>query len=225
MSCSIVNKYEELSGIVSRKGRLMVHQNRKTDRRVRRTEALLRGALSALVREKPYDEIVVKEILHRANVGRSTFYAHFGDKNELLQSCIHDILRSASLDAGQGATGSAERILRFSLPILDHIERHRAGGQVALAPEGQGAVHEQLSHAITNLIENEVTIALHRQRRSVGRPSASLLARWIASTFVLVLDWWARSESPLPAREAARLFRRLIEPSLSEALKTPPPTP
>jgi AcrR family transcriptional regulator len=54
---------------------------------------LVRSALATLVSEKPYEDIVVKEILHRANIGRSTFYTRFGDKDELLLSCIHDMLR------------------------------------------------------------------------------------------------------------------------------------
>jgi len=48
--------------------------------------------------------------------------------------------------------------------------------------------------------------------------SLELLVRWIASTFVLVLNWWVESDSPLPPREADNLFRGLIEPSLAEAL-------
>jgi hypothetical protein len=42
------------------------------DRRIQKTQELLRGALASLIGEKPYDSIVVKEILDRANVGRST---------------------------------------------------------------------------------------------------------------------------------------------------------
>jgi hypothetical protein len=41
---------------------------------VRRTKASLHDALIGLAREKPYPSIAVKEILDRANVGRSTFY-------------------------------------------------------------------------------------------------------------------------------------------------------
>ena len=64
------------------------------DRRVQRTKTSLRAALIGLAREKPYDSIAVKEILDRANVGRSTFYAHFRDKKDLLESGIHEMLRS-----------------------------------------------------------------------------------------------------------------------------------
>ena len=64
------------------------------DRRIQKTRDLLHRSLAALIHEKPYDSISVKEILDRANVGRSTFYTHFSDKDELLVSSIHDLLRS-----------------------------------------------------------------------------------------------------------------------------------
>lgn len=45
-------------------------QKRLMDRRVQKTQSLLREALVSLIREKSYDAIAVKEILDRANVGR-----------------------------------------------------------------------------------------------------------------------------------------------------------
>ena len=66
------------------------------DRRIQKTTNLLREALVSLIAEKPFDSIVVKEILDRANVGRSTFYMHFRDKDDLLISGIHDLLGPVS---------------------------------------------------------------------------------------------------------------------------------
>ncbi len=95
-----------------------MHDKRTKDRRTQKTEALLREALGALIREKPYDDIVVKEILARADVGRSTFYAHFHDKDELLLSGIQDMLRSAQSREGivsseRGCTAAASRRATF----------------------------------------------------------------------------------------------------------------
>jgi AcrR family transcriptional regulator len=196
-----------------------VPEKRQKDRRIQKTEALLRGALGGLIREKPYEDIVVKEILNRANVGRSTFYTHFADKDELLLSCIHDILRSAQMGGWGRATAKPQTdIVWFSLPILEHIERHRRTGQATMGPRGRWAVHEHLQHAIIELIEDEVRTALRRSSRTGRHVSPDLLVRWIASTFVLVLNWWVESDSPLSAREADGVFRALIEPSLAEAL-------
>jgi len=62
---------------------LALHEEQVKDRRIQKTKSLLHEALGSLIREKPYDAIVVQEILDRANVGRSTFYMHFSDKDDL----------------------------------------------------------------------------------------------------------------------------------------------
>ena len=86
-------------------------------------------------------------------------------------------------------------------------------------PQGRQALHEHLRQAITGLVANEITTALRYGRRAAGEASPELLARWIATTFVLTLDWWVESDSPLPARDAEGVFRGLIEPGLAETLR------
>jgi AcrR family transcriptional regulator len=195
-----------------------MHEGRTKDRRIQKTEMLLRDALAGLIREKPYDDIVVKEILARANVGRSTFYTHFRDKDELLLSGIQGMLASAGPAGGRGIPGNPwESIVWFSLPILEHIEEHRRVGGATMGARGRRAMHEHLKHAITELIGDEVRTAL-RRRRTESHASPELLAHWIASTFALVLNWWVESDSPLPARDVDGLFRGLIEPSLAGLL-------
>jgi AcrR family transcriptional regulator len=59
---------------------------RKQDRRVQRTQQLLRTAMLSLIQEKGFETVSVQEIVDRANVGRATFYAHFDSKADLLAS-------------------------------------------------------------------------------------------------------------------------------------------
>src|SRR5215468_7899724 len=93
---------------------MTLREKRVKDRRIQKTKNLLHEALGSLIREKPYDEIVVKEILDRANVGRSTFYMHYRDKDELLASGIHEMLRAIH-EAEVAPTGKKhERIIRLS---------------------------------------------------------------------------------------------------------------
>ena len=60
--------------------------NMVVDRRVQRTRQLLQEALVTLILEKGYEAVTVQDLIDRANVGRSTFYAHFRDKEELFLS-------------------------------------------------------------------------------------------------------------------------------------------
>src|SRR5687767_3562998 len=61
------------------------------DRRVRRTRRLVQQALVELILEKGYDAVTVTDIIDRADVGRSTFYAHFTDKQDVLFSNLDEL--------------------------------------------------------------------------------------------------------------------------------------
>lgn len=68
----------------------------KTDRRVARTRNLLGDALMSLLQERNFEEISVQDVLNRAGVGRSTFYVHYRDKNDLFLSDIEDFFELCS---------------------------------------------------------------------------------------------------------------------------------
>src|SRR6266852_7057321 len=60
------------------------------DPRVRRTRQLLQQALLELMQEKRFASVTVHEIAERATVNRATFYTHFADKYDLLDSIIRE---------------------------------------------------------------------------------------------------------------------------------------
>ena len=188
------------------------------DRRIQKTEALLREALTSLIREKAYDSIVVKEILDRANVGRSTFYTHFRDKDELLASTIHEILRSARSKQLPSSAKHYERIIRFSLPIFEYIQDHRyqhvSTGDGLIGVNSRAILHEHLQKVLAELIGDDVERYFKGRRKAANQLPPDILIDYVASTFVLVLNWWVRTNSPLAATEVNDLFRELVLPTL-----------
>src|SRR5829696_3488770 len=85
------------------------NKNNVKDRRVGRTRQLLIQSLESLILEKPYADITVQDIIDRANVGRSTFYTHFLDKDHLLKSTI-DKVRDTFAEHYQKATNKGQLI-------------------------------------------------------------------------------------------------------------------
>ena len=61
------------------------------DRRQRKTRNAIFQAFTSLLEKKTYSELTVQEIIDEADVGRSTFYAHFETKDELLRAMCTDI--------------------------------------------------------------------------------------------------------------------------------------
>src|SRR5215208_4436337 len=72
-------------------------ETQKTDARVRRTREALGGALITLMQEKPFETITVQDVLDRAQVSRSTFYAHYSDKDDLLMSDAEEFFEAMSM--------------------------------------------------------------------------------------------------------------------------------
>src|SRR5262245_44726876 len=93
--------------------------NNKKDRRSERTRRSLSEAMVELIREKDYSAITVNDIIERANVGRSTFYAHFRDKDDLFLGefdRVIDVLSHGILNGPQD-----EDSLFPSLGLFRHI--------------------------------------------------------------------------------------------------------
>jgi AcrR family transcriptional regulator len=151
--------------------------SKKSDRRVHSTRRSLHEALIGLVREKDYDHIVVREILERAKVSRSAFYTHFGGKDELLTSGIERIL----------AAPGKPSALSFSLPVFEHHDQHRRSRQ--MTRRVRRLLHDRLRLLIAQRIRNDPQPLVTGTSGEITVP-ADLLALFIASTFVLVLDWW-----------------------------------
>lgn len=85
------------------------------DRRVRKTRAQLRAALSALLQEKEIKDITVRELTERADLNRGTFYCHYKD--------IYDMLEQVQTEMLEELTGllnayTPEQLRRGIRPIL-----------------------------------------------------------------------------------------------------------
>ena len=100
----------------------------RVDRRVQRTRDDIFRAFRALVMERGYDEITASDIAERANVGRSTFYSHFRNKDDVLVSSVDPLLGIvADALSGDGVEAQLHR-------VIAHFWDMRAVGRVILAP-------------------------------------------------------------------------------------------
>src|SRR5262245_28851094 len=158
----------------------------------------------SLIHDKSYYSIAVRDILDRADVGRSTFYAHFRDKDDLLASGIYEALQSI-----QSTAAAADPFAWFSLPFFEHIHRHRLDGKAAPV-DGRSAIHARLQQTIEELITDDIVRRFRRRR--VDRIPAELAVKHVAATFILVLNWWLDVAGARSPREADALFRALVIP-------------
>jgi hypothetical protein len=120
-------------------------------------------------------------------------------------------LRAAD-DMPQSADG-LERILAFSLPVLEHIDRHRQASGPQMGRHSRVAIHQRLGDMLAQRIADDVDHLFARNRSESGIP-VTLVARHLASTFVLTLNWWIDREPMLRPAEVHETFRALVVPTL-----------
>ena len=102
-------------------------KNEKQDLRIVRTKKFLYEALVQLLKEKTFEEIKVSDICEYAIINRSTFYAHYSDKYDLLSSFIQDLRLSlaAELEKNKNISTSKEYYLEMLRLFFGHVDEKR----------------------------------------------------------------------------------------------------
>lgn len=170
------------------------------DRRVMRTRMMLQQALISLSARKSYEAITVEAICEVANVGRSTFYAHYTGKDDLFRSGFEHLRRELAERQENAAGGH----LAFSLAMFEHAREHvghyralvgRHGGAIAL-----GAIRQIL----TELIRREFA-----GQRAGDATEREATVQFLVGAYLAVLTWWLDAGAKLPPRRVDEIFRGL----------------
>lgn len=192
---------------VSRKSRTV---EPKLDRRVRRTRRDLRDALVTLILERGWDDVSVQEVCDRADVGRSTFYVHFADKEELLLSGFDEL--HAMLDESRR---SGSGLFAFAETLIVHAkENHRLFKAVVGKKSGQ-AVQRRFRDVVLRLTEDEL------EHLGVAATERPMVARYVAGGFVELLLNWLERPSGVDSAVLTAMLRQLVRGTLSAGASAP----
>ncbi|GHO42196.1 TetR/AcrR family transcriptional regulator [Ktedonospora formicarum] len=187
----------------------------KTDRRSQRTYRLVSSAFAELVGEKPYDEILVQDILDRANIGRTTFYTHYFDKEDVLNSIIE--LEVERLTRQLSHAVARRRILP-SLELFEHV--YHSENQQFRAPMRSRAgefLWEALQTALCRAIEPAL-YTLCAEKRSPPTP-LPVVSEYLAGALLTLLKWWVAADMPYLPEQMESIFQQLALPGVWTMLK------
>lgn len=190
------------------------------NRRVRRTHRSLHNALMSLILEKNYDLVTVQEILDRADVGRSTFYAHFDGKGELLLSGSDDLRTTldAALQEERLSTRRHAVVIGFSGAMFEHAHEYRNVYYALLHTQGWPLFRQRLQDTLQELIRRECKIEIQKLRKADSEVPVDLFVHYLTSAFLSVLTWWLDRRSRLAPKQINEVFRSLVLPTIDAVL-------
>ncbi len=175
------------------------------DRRTLRTRQALHQSLIRLVLERGYDQITVGDIADAANVGRSTFYAHFTDKDDLLRHGISYL--SAMLREPPGEVSGP---LGFSRFLTEHLRDQKKLQRALMQSSAGSIVISSLSEAICDVLR-------HGLREERGKAPDEVEVRFVAGAYLAVITWWLDRGAKETAAAIDDRFRSMAKHALANA--------
>ncbi len=190
----------------------------RKDRRIQKTREHLQNALISLLFAKNFDVILVQDILDRANVGRSTFYAHFRDKDELLMSTtrnLHEMLRQAQSSPLPPSAKPYERIISFSYVMFQHSRDFQPLYKSLVQSQAGTLIMQSLRKMIADLVMEESKKEFQRRKKASSDVPLEILIHHVASAFISVMTWWLDHNNSLSPKAINNIFRSLVLPTLA----------
>lgn len=175
------------------------------DRRVRRTKQRLNTALMSLIVEKGYDRITVQELIDRADVGRSTFYAHYETKDDLLLAGLDRLTADIELHLSDDPSGG--NAILPSLGVFRHIAENPKLFKAMIGSRGIDLVHKATVDALTARARSAIDQRAPTESETNIPPDVR--AAYITGSLLSFLAWWLDNDMPYPPERMADMYRQM----------------
>lgn len=186
------------------------------DRRVRRSRKLLKASLLELMRQKRFSEISVRDVTDHADMNRATFYLHYADTAQLLQSVEEDLLAEAQalIDAHMQETVADGTMRPIFEPVLDFVVEHREVCAILFENNGSGQFNEHLQQ----LIHRNGAELVRAWYRPTDDRQLSYLLRFITHGLIGLIREWFQRNMDLPKEELLDAAELLVDGATSRLL-------
>lgn len=181
---------------------------KSTDRRVRRTRRALRDALLELTLEHGWDEVNVLDVCERADVGRSTFYTHFADKEELLLSGFGDLREALRAKTDQTGRGTPN-VLGFLDGLIEHAHENGRLFRALVGKRAGQVAQKGFRQFVFDLVHEDLRAAFPAD------PNLEAASRYVSGGVSELLIWSVDSRSTLRSTDLTDLCMKLTRPVLA----------
>jgi AcrR family transcriptional regulator len=191
---------------------------RKPDRRVLRTRRQLQDSLMSLILEKGYDAVTIEDITENADLGRTTFYLHYKDKEELLVQSLEVVyddlvsqIQQRTIDEWI-AEGHGPWLL-----ALQHAADNARFYQIVLSGQGGGSIKKQVQDYIA-VSARETIMARAKDVGVTPTMPIDVLSNFIASALLGLIAWWLENDQPYNVAQMDEYFRQLTMHGVTDVM-------
>lgn len=181
------------------------------DRRQQKTRTAIFRAFTDLLSCRNYNAITVQDIIDAANIGRSTFYAHFGTKDDLLKALcseLFDHILSTAMDKQDthslyACTNAPDSVICHT---LRHLQENDNKIQTLLCSDNNAVFWRYFKAGMDEVVRSQFL-----KEPPEGLPG-DFLINHISGSFVEMTRWWLEGGCKQSPQQMDEYFRAVIEP-------------
>ncbi|MGB1287483.1 MAG: TetR/AcrR family transcriptional regulator [Aggregatilineales bacterium] len=189
-----------------------------TDRRVRRTYRLLGDALMALIHEKGYENITIKDITDEADVAYVTFFRHFKDIDELLlqtlDALIDEVIEQIRVAAADIDQSNMQQCLEIEGRIIfEHAAQNRILYKTLLNQQISLKTYRAIQGRIADAMMDDARKTLKVMTPAMPPEKSSALqlsAYHSAGAILTLLAWWLEQPENISPAMMGDTFAKLV---------------
>lgn len=179
-------------------------KSERKDRRILRTKNYLREAILDLTVERgEFNSIQINEIADKANVARSTFYLHYGDKEELLYDALDCEFRKFFAEIREH---HQQKFAPLNLlNILTYVKDHPRYFQVVFNTVGTTKALDQTRKSFEELLVRWIDFSVF----DASVPN-NMITYHISGTIMNMIKWWLEAENEYSPEEMKNFIFDLL---------------
>lgn len=169
------------------------------DRRVEKTKKIIDDACWALMQEKSFDEITVRDIASRAKINRATFYRYHVDKYDWIEKKIRELMSELTQISSDIKAATGEQKLASSIEAMFlHLDAHFFSYSNLISNKGTIVFQDLFRGLFLDICYETHGIDVNQI------PKMDLRFHLEASAAVGAIEWWIKNDRPLSAKQMAQ---------------------
>lgn len=183
---------------------------RKEDRRIERTKDTLRATFKALVLERGYSKVKVKDIVDVANYNRTTFYVHYDGKEELAKEVIALEMKDFLYEFCKPVRDNPVLDLNVMSPdgtdVFHYIKENRSYYDLLVIDDPVPGMHEALLNELKDIFQNRMSF--------LGEKASEINSMYFIhyrsyGIYGFILEWIRDGYDASPSEMARRIINLL----------------
>lgn len=182
---------------------------KKQDLRIRRTKKALNTSLLSLMGRQHFSEITIQDLADEAIINRATFYLHYYDKYDLLETCIQDNMNHIMLKHIEPIQHIRDGILytnvfeKIITEILKSVETNESFFLIMF----QSDCDKQMKDYLVTLGNEKIVPQIEGIfKKGLSERYKDITLQLIVSTVLGIISWWLSSEEKEEPEEIAQLI-------------------